>query len=442
MNQRFALASEALVGNRIDFNNFSKALTTRTPFPNEYSAGRELQSVDDNTKDAVGGMEGIVSNDELVSDVGSCSLMSTQEDSGQIPTRTSHLDLVSQYAGLVGASPTEAMDVDVNWPIDTCAPPESNAALARRSLNCADRAWTMSPEYCPDIQRNGDDMIANMMEHMDLQPLFECPMLTIAPLQFPYSRGLPFISPDTIVDGLEIDAVAADGTSFDTTIPSVENLLTCLLIIRCKSIALDVLRYSWEIEMFRHARLAIPIDQDRLTIEIEDLLRWIVTSCQRAVAQGQVDKEAFDGQPLLSIPVHQSNSRHPLSSANRPAKRGETLIEALKFGALGMFTIELSIAGSGRYPVGSDVITVCSIPHDQQRTSGLAVSFALNAPPFGARISPHITTFNVVPRGSSIIECVKKNDLEGMQKLFAEGQASPLDVDPRGNSLLQVREMH
>ena len=436
LDQRFALASEVLGGDRTGFNHFSEASSTRTPFANEYSAGGELQAVDDNTKDAICGMEGIISNDELVSGVGSFSLMSTQEDSGQIPTRTNHLDLVSQYDGLVGASLTEAMDVDVDWPIDTCAPTESHATLARRSPNCADWAWTMSPEYCPDIQQNGDDWIANMMEHMDLQPLFESPMLTIAALQVPYSSGLPSISPDNIMHGLETDAVAAD------TIPSVESLLTCLLLIRCNSIALDVLRYSWEMEIFRQASLEVPIDEDRLMIEIEDLLRWIVSSCQRAVAQGQVDKETFDGHALLSIPVNQSNLRDRPFPANQTATRGETLIEALKFRAVGMFTIELRIAGSGRYPVGSDVITVCSIPQDQQRTLGLIASFALNSSPFRARISPHIRTFNVIPTRSPIIECVKKNDLEGVQKLFAEGQASPLDVDPKGNSLLQVSETH
>ena len=384
-------------------------------------------------------MEGIVSNDELVSSVCSVNLMSTPKDSTQIATRTSHLDLVSEYTGLVGACSTEAMDVDVDWPIDVCAPTESNAALPRRSLNCADGAWAMSPEYCPNVQRNDDEWIANIIEHMNLQLMFESPMLTIAPLQLPYSSGLPSTFPDTIMDELQVDAVAADGTSFDTTIPSVENLLTCLLMIRCGSISLNVLRYSREMKYFRRPRLVVPIDPDRLTNEIEDLLCWIISSCQRAVAQGQVEKEIFDGQALLSIPVHQRSRHFPV---NRTATQGETLIETLKSRALHMFTIELSIARSECYPVGPDIITLCSIPNHRRRTTGLMVSFALNTPPFGARISPHIRTFNVVPTGSSIIKYIQKNDLEGVRKLFAEGQASPLDVDPRGNSLLQVSERH
>ena len=397
------------------------------PFSSIHSAGGELPTGNDNAEDAVCEMEGIVPNDELVSGVGSFNLTSNAKDSTQISTRTSHLDLVSQDTGLVVARSTEAMDVDFNWLIDVCAPTASNAALPRSHLECADWAWTVSPEYGPNIQRNGDDTIANMMEHMDLQPLSESPMLTMAAQQSPYSSGIPSIPPYTLMNGLQLHAVAADGTSFETTIPSVENLSTWLLIFRFGSISFDLLRCSREMG---------------LTLEIDDLLRWIVSSCQRAVAQGQVDKEIFDEQALLSIPVHQRNPRDRLSPANRTSTRGETLMEAFNFRALSMFAIGFSIAGSGRYPVGSDVITVCSIPNRPHRTRGLMVSFALNTPRFGPCISPHIETFTVVPSGSSIIRCIKENDLEGVQKLFAEGQASPLDVDPRGVSLLQVSETH
>lgn len=436
MDQRFAMASKYLCRGQKCVEYFGKASSTITPFSNENNAAGGLQAVEDNTKDDAYGMEGIISNDDLVSGVGTFGLMSTQVNLGQSPTRTSHLDVVSQYAGLVGARSTEAMDVDIHWPIDVRAPTEINTVLPRRSLSSSDWAWNMSPEYGAHIQRNGDDRIANMMEHMDLQPVFESPTLTTAPPQSPCSSGLPSISPDLIMNRLQVNAIAADGTIFDTTIPSVENLLTCLLLVRCSSISFDA------IEFFRQPRFEIPIDQDRLMIEIEDLLCWIVGSCQRAVAEEQIAKEIFDGHALLSIPVHQRNTRDLLFPVNRTATRGETLIEALKLKALKMLTIELSVAGSGRYPVESDVVTVCSIPNNPRRTSGLMVSFAFNTPAFAARISPQIKNFNVVPVGSSIIRCVTKNDLEGMQKLFAEGQASPLDVDPKGNSLLQVSETH
>ena len=434
LDQSFALASEALGVDQMGSHNFSKLPSTGTPFACEYSAGVGPQAVEDDTSDVICAMEGIVSNENLVRGVGSFGLMSAQGDLCQLSTRTDHLDSISQYTGLAGMDSTEAMDLDDTWPMD------SNTVPARNSRNAADWAWTMSPEYCPDIQRNGDEMIANMMERIYLQPRFESPMPIITPLQLPYSSGPLSISTNNVMDGLEANPVARDGISFDSTVPSFENLLTCLVVARCHSILVDVLSDSEDI--FGQARDRLPIDQERLTIEIEGLIRWIISSCQRAVVLGQVPKETFDGHALLSTPVQRSNNRAYSFPANQIATRGETLIEALRFGTQSMFTVELSTAGSGCCPVGSDVITVWSIPYDYQRTTGLRVSFALDTSPFGFGISPHITSFNVVPVGSPIIECVLQNDLEGVKKLFAEGQASPLDVDPKGNSLLQVSETH
>lgn len=440
LDQSFLLASEALGVEQMGSDNFSKVSTTGTPFAYEYSAGVGPQAIDEDASDVICAMEGIVSNDNSIRSVGPFGLMPAQGDLRQLSTRTDHLDSVSQYAGLVGVDPTEAMDLDDTWPMDMCAPTDSNIVPARNSRNAADCAWAMSPEYCPHIQRNGDEMIANMMEHIYLQPRFESPMPTITPLQLPYSSGLPSISPNNFMDGLGVDPVARDGAGFDSTVPSLENLLTCRIVARSDSVLFGVLSESEDI--FGQARDRLPIDHERLTIEIKDLIRWIISSCQRAVVLGQVDKETFNGHALLSIPVQQSNNCDLLLPANQIAPRGETLIEALRFEAQSMFAIEYGIAGSGCYPVGSDVITVWSIPYDCQRTIGLRVSFALDTSPFGCRISPHIETFNVVPVGSSIIKCVMQNDLEGVKKLFAEGQASPLDVDPKGNSLLQVSVTH
>lgn len=56
----------------------------------------------------------------------------------------------------------------------------------------------------------------------------------------------------------------------------------------------------------------------------------------------------------------------------------------------------------------------------------------------GFHISPHITTFNIVPDESDIIQCAVQNDLRGVQRLFESRKASPQDVDSRGFSLLSV----
>ena len=49
-----------------DFDTFSQASRTITPFASIYSAGGELQAGDDNAEDAVCEMEGIVLHDELL----------------------------------------------------------------------------------------------------------------------------------------------------------------------------------------------------------------------------------------------------------------------------------------------------------------------------------------------------------------------------------------
>lgn len=80
------------------------------------------------------------------------------------------------------------------------------------------------------------------------------------------------------------------------------------------------------------------------------------------------------------------------------------------------------------------------MPNDEMRTTGVSITFAeptLTA--FGYCISPRIRPFSVVPRDSDIIRYVMNNDLAGVQTLFRENLASPVDVDPRGYSLISVR---
>ena len=279
-----------------------------------------------------------------------------------------------------------------------------------------------------------------MMEHIDLQPHLESSISTMTTPHFSYSSGVSSKYSINIMDVLEVDPVAYYDTSIDTTVPSLENLLIALIVVGSNGVLIDVLSDSEDI----HAKASdrVPIDQERLQTEVEGLIPWIISSCQRAVVLGQVDKETFDGHALLSIPEQQCNNNYRYFSANHIATRGRTLIEALRSAAQSMFMIELNIAGSRGHQGRSDVITVWSIPYDHRRTIGLSVSFVLDLHQFGCRTSPHVTTFNVVPIGSAIIDCVISNDLEGVMKLFSEGQASPLDVDPKGNSLLQVSETY
>ena len=88
-------------------------------------------------------------------------------------------------------------------------------------------------------------------------------------------------------------------------------------------------------------------------------------------------------------------------------------------------------------------LSIAFMPKWRERTLGLSASFVQRLDILGApTISPCIKTFNVVPQESAIIQCVSRNDLEGVRNLFAQGPArggaSPLDVDPNGFSLLSV----
>ena len=90
-------------------------------------------------------------------------------------------------------------------------------------------------------------------------------------------------------------------------------------------------------------------------------------------------------------------------------------------------------------PLQDFQIIIKMMPRAMERTLGLCAHFTrlVNKP----GISPHINTFNVVPDNSAIFECIRRNDLKGVQTLFDQGAASARDVDPRGRSLLNVGVM-
>ena len=74
LDQRFALASEALSVDQMGSDNFSKVASTSTPFAYEYSAGVGPQAVDYDMSDVICAMEGMVSNENLIRGVGSFGL--------------------------------------------------------------------------------------------------------------------------------------------------------------------------------------------------------------------------------------------------------------------------------------------------------------------------------------------------------------------------------
>ena len=86
-------------------------------------------------------------------------------------------------------------------------------------------------------------------------------------------------------------------------------------------------------------------------------------------------------------------------------------------------------------------LAIAFMPRSKDRTVGVSIMFSEIRNTVGAqKISPYIRTFNVIPKDSAIINSVVHNNLEEVQSLFASGEASPLDVDPDGFSLLSVHD--
>lgn len=87
-------------------------------------------------------------------------------------------------------------------------------------------------------------------------------------------------------------------------------------------------------------------------------------------------------------------------------------------------------------------IKVSFLPRSQQRTIGLSALFQRHLFESQAcQISPRLRTFNVIPNDSHVIDCIRRNDLPGVQHLFTDGKASTLDVDSCGYSLLSVSSL-
>ena len=88
-------------------------------------------------------------------------------------------------------------------------------------------------------------------------------------------------------------------------------------------------------------------------------------------------------------------------------------------------------------------LAIAFMPRSKDRTVGISIMFSEIRDTVGAqKICPHIRTFNVIPKDSAIINSIVHNNLEEVQSLFASGEASPLDVNPDGFSLLSVHDQY
>lgn len=85
------------------------------------------------------------------------------------------------------------------------------------------------------------------------------------------------------------------------------------------------------------------------------------------------------------------------------------------------------------------MLRVSFMPTDDKRTTGITINFQRTQDALLRTVlSRRIKSINVVPKDSEVIQCISRNDLRSLRILFDKREASPLDVDPQGRSLLSV----
>lgn len=187
---------------------------------------------------------------------------------------------------------------------------------------------------------------------------------------------------------------------------------------------------------------------DWLCREMEDLLCWAYENASRSMRRRQWGKRELATnhiQEKRSEPaeadkwsdLEESWGGGAIRRARTPAKLKSNLCVV---SPSGMLRVHLRTPLANRFPSDDqETLRLSFIPTANERTTGITASFnrylnGISTP----QISRSIKTFNVVPQDSAIIQCVSRNDLVGVQSLLDRGEASPLDVDPYGFSLLSV----
>lgn len=181
-------------------------------------------------------------------------------------------------------------------------------------------------------------------------------------------------------------------------------------------------------------------------VKVEDLVCWSYLASLKAVQQRQAARTALRSGTGSKLSSYDRSSpggqdiRKDLFDPELPARDTSYF---LKHSRKGVMRIQLSTRSRESVEVYDSepptTVTVSFMPKAKKRTIGVSATFTKSWNSFvEPRISPCIKALNVLPQGSRIIQCVSDNDLQGLQRLFDGKEASPLDVDQWGFSLLSV----
>lgn len=184
------------------------------------------------------------------------------------------------------------------------------------------------------------------------------------------------------------------------------------------------------------------VHSEWLGLELDNVVCWISETVSKNIRQHQArrrtNKLTSPFEERREPPSQRGRSGDEIETNNKVQLIGKSRAQSKSH--RGVLRVCLSnIRDRGTLLDALDVLTVTFIPMERRRTIGICATFInVMSEVRSPRISPRLRTFNVVPDDSEIINCVKRNDLDGLQTLFDKREASPRDVDSGGFSLLSV----
>ena len=189
-----------------------------------------------------------------------------------------------------------------------------------------------------------------------------------------------------------------------------------------------------------------------LPFEIEDLLCQCFEMSAGSIRERQrVRRGRVTGISNCSRALKASTERSRSYSDDRIGRNdqmilgmGGQLTHHLMW-AVSKGTIKLRLTSKPDGPIAGlesrpqNMLGVSFMPTDEKRTTGITINFQRTQDALlRTALSRRVKSINVVPKDSEVIRCVLNNDLRSLQTLFDKREASPLDVDPQGCSLLSA----
>lgn len=254
------------------------------------------------------------------------------------------------------------------------------------------------------------------------------------------------LSPFNYADGYDFDKVVRDSHEPEILVGPVQFIKSHL------SQCLDPSSTEWNICCGTAlGDLFDIIHSQWLQLELEDLLCRTWESCLKAVRDQQAARSEYEaGDHSIGLSSKQTIRNGPGPSHESPMQHNPLALNLrysnylLSVAPAGVLKVQL-----GKYSELNDprsggpsqcVVRVSSTSVSKKRTVGVSVTFRKPlSHSTQLRLYPHIETFNVVPHDSEIIKCVSRSDLQGVRRLFDAREASAMDVDPFGFSLLSVK---